>query len=186
MPHDSCLARRNKTYFITFELRLSRFLCTFSRRFLEREIYKCRHGSFLFHSYDETQHRIGFAFYYELESLLFYIILLHNKTSAHPRSLLEFSQNVRLAEQKCFLVAQLDLGSTVFGQENLVSGCQCGGVHGSGDIHLSGANSNDLTLVGVLGRIGGENNAAGSRDLLGSTLDQDTVGEGLEFAEDGL
>ncbi len=101
-------------------------------------------------------------------------------------SLLEFSQNVGLSEQKCFLVAKLDLGSSVFWKENLVTRCQCGGVHGSGHIHLSRANSDDFSFVGVLGRIGGENNSTGGRGLLGSTLDQDAVGEGLEFAKNGL
>merc|ERR1712070_656196 len=51
--------------------------------------------------------------------------------------LLKFSQNVRLAKQKDLIVAQLDLGSTVFRQENLGTGCQRDLVQVSRHVRLS-------------------------------------------------
>ena len=117
---------------------------------------------------------------------LCYRYLLYSTQLLSFRRLLEFSQNVRLAKQKGIVVAQLDFGSTVFRQENLVTNGQRVLVHGSRHIGHSGSDCNNLTLVGILGGIGGQNNAAGGCRFLGGALDQYSVGEGLQFAKDGL
>jgi len=59
-------------------------------------------------------------------------------------------------------------------------------VHGSRHIQLPRADGDDLSLVGVLGRIGGQDDAADGGGLLGRALDQNAIGEGLKFLEDGL
>ena len=94
--------------------------------------------------------------------------------------LFEFSQNVRLAEHEDLVVVQLDQSSTVLRQENLVPGFQSIGVQVSRHVHLSRTDGDNLTLVGVLGSIGGQDDAAGGRGFLGCSLDQDAVSEGLQ------
>ena len=56
---------------------------------------------------------------------------------------------------------------------------------GARNVHLSGTNGDNLSLVGILGS-GWENDPTGGGGLLGSPLDQDAVGEWLEFAKECL
>jgi hypothetical protein len=101
-------------------------------------------------------------------------------------SLLEFSQNIRFSKHEHLLVAQLHFGTSIFGQQDLVSDRQSGGVQGPSDITFSRSHGHDFSFVGVLGGIGGQVKPTGSLDLFGGTLDQDAVSEGLQFAKEGL